>query len=460
MLRDKYEVDKFFLDIQGLTSEMEPELAQIDKVLDDEVIYQMVKSDLSQRYPKTLQTGRKSTPVEVILRILVVKHLYNLSYEKTEKAVKDSLVLRRFCRVYFENVPDDTTLIRWSNQIQAATLKALHERVVQIARELKVTKGRKLRTDGTLVETNIHYPTDSSLLSDGVRVLSRHLKRGQKVLGGGMEIAKNIFRDRSRSARRLKRQIEGLARRGAEKTKPLYQKLVAIARASVRQAQTVIAKLQVEQSKASEKLKDQLQTFVERTQQVIGQTVRRVFKQESVAASEKILSLFEAHSDIIKRGKAGKATEFGHKVWLDEVDGGIVSDYRILDGNPADSEQWQPAIDKHISQFGKAPDQASADRGVYSAANEAYATQHGVKRVILPKAGYKSQKRRQHERLSWFRRGRRYHAGVEGRISVLKRKHGLDRCLNHGEDGFERWVGWGIIANNLTKIGQTRAVAV
>lgn len=454
MLRDSYKMDKFFVEIQEMTSEMEPELAWIDQVLEDEVIYQMVKTDLSCRYPKTRQTGRGSSPVEVILRMLVVKHVYNLSYEKTEKAVKDSLVLRRFCRVYFEDVPDDTTLIRWSNQIQPETLKCLHERVVQIASELKVTKGRKLRTDGTVVETNIHYPTDSSLLSDGVRMLSRPLKRVRKVLGDGTTNVKSLFRDRSRSARKLKRQIEGVARQGAEKTQSVYQKLVTVARASVTQAQKVMEKLQVETSKASEQIKQQLRTFVTRTQIVLEQTVKRVFQQETVSASEKLVSIFEPHTHIIKRGKAGKATEFGHKVWLDEVDGGIVSDYRILKGNPADSEQWQPAIDKHIEQFGKAPEQASADRGVSSKPNEDYAIDKGVKRVILPKAGYKSQARRDPERQSWFRRGRRYHAGVEGRISVLKRKHGLDRCLNHGEDGFERWVGWGIIANNLTIIGQ------
>lgn len=460
MLRDSYEIDKFFLDIQSLTSEMDAELAQIDQVLDDELIYQMVKGDLSKRHPKTKQTGRNSTPVEVILRMLVVKHLYNLSYEKTEKAVKDSLVLRRFCRVYFENVPDDTTLIRWANQIQPKTLKALHERVVQIAYSLKVTKGRKLRTDGTVVETHIHYPTDSSLLDDGVRVLSRSLKRVQKLLGEGTELAKSIFRDRSRSARKVKRQIEGMARRGAEKTKPIYQKLLGIARASVRQAQEVVATLEELSDTSVEKLQTQLTTFISRTQQVIEQTRRRVIKQESVPASEKIVSLFEPHTDIIKRGKAGKPTEFGHKVWLDEVDGGIVSDYRVLDGNPADSNQWQTSIDRHIELFDKAPYQASADRGVTSTANERYATDKEIKRVILPKAGYKSKQRREHERQPWFRRGRRYHSGVEGRISVLKRKHGLDRCLNHGQDGFERWVGWGIIANNLTIIGRKQATSI
>jgi IS5 family transposase len=437
---------------------MEPELAAIDAVLDDEGIYQTIKADLAQRYPKTQQTGRGSTPVEVILRILVVKHLYNLSYEKVEKAVKDSLVLRRFCRVYFEDVPDDTTLIRWANQIKPETLKALHERVVGLASELTVTKGRKLRTDGTVVETNIHYPTDSSLLNDGVRVLSRQLKRAQQGLAEGVEVAKALFRDRSRSARQLQRQIERAARQGRAKTQPLYQKLVQISRASVKQAQQVIDQLETVGDPVAEAVRQTLHTFLDRTQQIIDQTVRRVFNEESVPAEDKLVSLFEPHTDIIKRGKANRPTEFGHKVWLDEVEGGIVSDYRILTGNPTDSDQWQPAIDRHIDQFGKAPYQVSADRGVQSAPNEIYARQQGVKRVILPKAGHKSEQRRQHERQSWFRRGRRYHAGIEGRISVLKRKHGLGRCLNHGRDGFERWVGWGVIANNLTIIGRTRAI--
>jgi IS5 family transposase len=457
MLRDRYEIDKFFLDIQGLTSQMEPELAHIDQVLDAEAIYQIVKADLSQRYPKTQQTGRQSTPVEVILRMLVVKHVYNLSYEKVERAVKDSLVLRRFCRVYFETVPDDTTLLRWANQIRPETLKALHERVVGLATELKVTKGRKLRTDGTVVETHIHYPTDSSLLHDGVRVLSRQLKRAQQVLAESVEVAKGLFRDRSRSARQIQRQIERAARQGRTKTQPLYQKLVKLSRATLKQAQRVVDQLQTVDDAVAESVRQTLHTFLDRTQQVVDQTVRRVFNAENVPAEDKLVSLFEPHTNIIKRGKAHRPTEFGHKVWLDEVDGGLVSDYRILVGNPADADQWQPAIDHHIDQFGKAPYQASADRGVQTAPNEAYAYQQGVKRVILPKAGHKSERRRQHERQSWFRRGRRYHVGIEGRISVLKRKHGLGRCLNHGPEGFERWVGWGIIAHNLTIIARHHA---
>jgi IS5 family transposase len=308
-----------------------------------------------------------------------------------------------------------------------------------------------------VVQTNIHYPTDSSLLADGVRVLSRQLKQAQTVLTAGIEVAKNVFRDRSRSARYLKREIERAARQGREKTKSLYQKLVQISRASVKQAQQVVEPLESLDDTAANGVRQRLQTFIDRTQQVIEQTVRRVFNQESVPAEDKLVSLFEPHTDIIKRGKAHHPTEFGHKVWIDEVDGGIVSDYRILDGNPADSDQWSLSIDHHSRQFGQPPRQASGDRGMQSAPNEHYAQQAGVKRVILPKAGHKSTQRRAHERQSWFRRGRRYHAGIEGRISVLKRKHGLDRCLNHDQDGFERWVGWGVIANNLTVIGRAQA---
>jgi transposase, IS5 family len=185
--------------------------------------------------------------------------------------------------------------------------------------------------------------------------------------------------------------------------------------------------------------------------------VRRVLQGESVPATLKLVSLFEAHTAIIRRKKPAKETEFGHKVWLDEVEGGIVTRWQVLSGNPPDEEQWQPALDHHIDQFGHPPWQASADRGLYSPDNETYAQAKGVKRIILPKPGRKDDARRLLEQQPGFKRGRRFHAGIEGRISVLKRKHQLDRCLDHGVDGFDKWVGWGVIANNLTHIAATLA---
>jgi IS5 family transposase len=458
MLRDKYETDPaFWAVIEQQAFKMEPELAAIDRLLEDEVLYQLIKADLAKHRPKTLLTGRNSTPVEVILRMLAAKRLYGFSYAQTEQQVRDSLILRWFCRVYFNPVLDHSNLNKWALLIQAETLHAFNERVTTLATSLKVTGGRKLRTDGTVVETNIRYPSDSSLLADGVRVLSRTLKRAKSVITTTTDLAIATFRDRSRSARHQARRIADTAAKRSETArtnlKQQYQRLIKTTQASLAQARQLLPVLQAETSAQAERLVKTLETFIPRIEQVIEQTHQRVVEGQSVPASDKLVSLFEPHTDIIRRQKLRKPTEFGHKIWLDEVEGGIVSDYRILEGNPPDHDQWQPSLDHHLNQFGRPPDQASGDRALYSPDNEAYATRLGVKRVILPKPGHKSAERRAHEHLPWFKRGRRFHAGIEGRISVLIRKHDLGRCLDHGEAGFGRWVGWAIIAGNLSVIG-------
>ncbi len=169
------------------------------------------------------------------------------------------------------------------------------------------------------------------------------------------------------------------------------------------------------------------------------------------------MSLFEPHTAIIRRGRAGKETEYGRKVWLDEVEGGIVSGYRVLAGNPADCEQLEPALENHERVFGRAPDLLAADRGVHSARNERICEDAGVVRIVLPKPGRKSRVREEYERQGWFRRGMSYRAGVEGRISVMKRRGYLGRCRDKGEAGFGRWVGWGVLTANLSTIARTVA---
>lgn len=266
-------------------------------------------------------------------------------------------------------------------------------------------------------------------------------------------VAKEICRNRLRSVRNAAREVGRATRRGAKETtqrcQQAYRKLMRITKASVKQAQQVVEVLQQVATKEAKRLQEQLEHFLPLVEQVIDQTVRRVFDGEKVPAAEKPVSLFEPHTDIICRGKKDKPVESVHKVWFDEVDGGIVSEYRILEGNPKDEGQWVPSLERHRELFDRPPDQASGDRGLYSPDNETMPEEMGVRRVILPKPGYRSAERRQHEKQRWFRRGCRYHQGVEGRISVLKRRHVLDRCLYHGEDGFERWVGWGVIAHNL-----------
>ena len=461
MLQDRYETDKLFDSILKLTNRMDPVLARIDLLLEDEALYQLIRDDLAKRYPQTEQTGRNSTPVEVVLRMLAAKRLYGLSYERTEYQVRDSLVLRQFCRIYFNEVPDDTTLIRWAGLIQPETLECFNQRLTQLATQLKVTKGRKLRTDGTVVETNIHYPTDSSLLADSVRVLGRTLRRAREVLHEKADLPQRVFRNRIRSVRRLARQVGEAMRKSGETARErglrAYRKLVKATQTTIKQARQVLPALQALKGEEAEKLTEILETFIPRAGQVVSQTVRRVFQGEKVPADEKIVSLFEPHTAIIHRNKARKPTEYGHKVWLDEVEGGIVTRWQVLEGNPNDDQQWLPSLEHHIQCFGRSPNQMSADRGVYSPQNEQVAQQRGVKRVILPQPGRKSEARKLHEKQRWFQQGRRWHAGVEGRISVLKRRNELDRCRDHGIQGFEKWIGWGVIASNLLAVGRKMA---
>lgn len=461
MLRDRYEPMNLFALVPALSRAMEPILARINPLLDDDTVFQTVKADLAKRFPRTEIEGRPSTPVEVILRMLVVKHLYGWSYAQTEQWVSDSLVLRQFCRVYLEPVPDDTTLIRWANLIQPATLHQLLDHVVVLARSLKATRGRKLRIDGTVTETHIHHPTDSTLLGDGVRVLSRTLKQAQQVLKGVTDLGRETFRDRTRSARRqVKRIMRATRQRGqpAEQAmRTAYRRLLATAGAMIEQARQVWIELKTQTPRVAHRLADSLDHFLPLIEQVIDQTTRRVLNGESVPATEKLVSLFEPHTAIIRKGKIPRDTEFGRTVWLDEVEGGIISRYEILDGNPADADQLKPSLDHHLTVFKKPPDLLAGDRGTYSEDNERYAQAQGVKRVVIPKPGARSAERVAHEKQAWFRRGRNWRSGQEGRISLLKRRYKLARCLYHGDDGMERWVGWGVIAHDLWQIAQATA---
>ncbi len=462
MIVDRYDPVNLFELVPKLMADFEPELRALDRLLDDDAIFQRVKADLARRHPHSLTRGRHSTPVEAILRLLVVKRLYDWSYEETEHFVGDSLVLRQFCRIYFQPVPDDTTLIRWAQLIGPETLQQIHERVVEVAKQLKVTRGRKLRVDSTVIETNIHYPTDSALVGDGVRVLSRLLHKAKAVLGDTAQVGKAAFRSRTRSVRRIAQQLHRVARRkgeaAAEELKQAYTKLIDIAKASRRQAARVREALQGQRHKQAQRVREQLDRFLPLVDQAIDQATRRVLRGEQVPADEKLLSLFEPQTQIIRRHKAGKPNEFGRKLWLGEVEGGLISEFRLLeDGGGLDHPELPASLEAHQQRFGRPPNLLAGDRGVWSAENERLAQKLKIKQIVLPKAGRRSREREAHERQRWFRRGRNWRAGIEGRISGLKRGQGLDRCRYHGDAGMERWVGWGVIAHDLRVIAEHRA---
>jgi IS5 family transposase len=375
--------------------------------------------------------------------------------------VKGSLVLRQFTRVYGHQVPNHATMNDWERALKPWTVGLINQRVVELAVEYGVTAGNKLRTDGTVVETNIHYPTDSSLLADRVRRLGRMLSTGRELVGDAPGVSKSLFVNRTRSTKRLAREIAQASRRvkkGEEigsKVCKMYKKLLKTTQETVNHARQVIPVVKQFGQLAGQALAESLEHYLSWVERVIDQAYRRIVLGQQVPASEKLVSLFEPHTAIIRRGKPGpRDTEFGRKVWLDEVDGGIISDYRILVGNPPDDAQFQDSLHHHLKLFSHPPETVSADRGVYSLENEMAARQAGVKRICLPQPGRRTPERIEHEQQPWFRLARCFQAGVEGRISVIKRARQLDRCLDKGEAGFEKWVGWGCIVNNLIAIAR------
>jgi transposase, IS5 family len=461
MLRDHATPVDLFALVPALALQFEPVLARLDQLLDDDGLFQAIRADLLRRWPRTGQTGRPSTPVEVVLRLLIVKRLYGWSYAQTEHFVGDSLILRQFCRLGVARVPDATTLLRWAALIQPATLQTLLDHIITLARILQVTRGRKLRVDSTVVQTTIHHPTDSSLLVDSVRTLGRLIRRARPAVAARLAGVRDAFRTRTRSARRQLQTIHRAARGKGDAAKAAqhgaYRKLCHVARQVVRQAERVHRALPAGAGATPGRVGTELARVLPLARQVIAQAERRVLHGEAVPAIEKVVSLVEPHTAIITRHKAGRPVEFGRKLWLGEVEGGIIMDVQVLDGAPPDSAQVMPTVDRHRRQFGRPPDLVTGDRGCSTPAVRQEVAATGVRRVVLPQTGRPSAASQVCERERWFARGYRWRAGIEGRIGVLQHVYGLDRCPDHGDAGLKRWAYLGVLTANLVTIARTTA---
>ena len=428
-------------------------LRKIDTLLEADSVIEVVAHALEARWPQSRRRGRLGTPAEVVLRMLILKHLFDWSYDDLEQEVRANLVYRAFTRIDAGEVPDAKTILTIARALGPDVIEQLHRQVVDVAKRAGGTHGRRFRIDTTVVETNVHYPTDSSLLQDGVRVLTRTMQRASTALGD----QPGRVRDRHRSVGR-RVLIIGRQARSPETRDALvrsYRQLMATTGAVVRETTTMVHRISqrlrhVSPSVATtltgaRKRLRQMQPLVTR---ILAQTRARLLGGDTHVA-DKVLSVFEPHTEAIRKGTIAKPTEFGKLVTIQESEHPIITGYDIHPARPADMTLWTPALDRHIAIFGRAPDLAAADRGFASAKNEDAALARGVRRVVLPRPGGKSSARRAHERQRWFRRGQRWRVGCEGRISVLKRRHGLRRCRYHGADGTARWVGLGVIADNL-----------
>jgi transposase, IS5 family len=435
-----------------------------DQLLGDPEIVAAVYEALAKRRPHSRTRGRRGVPAEVVLRLLVLKHMRNWSYGVLEREVRANLVYRDFTRVGGAKMPDAKTMGRWGVALGPEVIKQIHERIVQIARDHRVAEGRRMRVDTTVVETNIHYPTDSSLLGDGVRVLTRTMRKITRIAGAtGVKL-----RDRSRSVKlrvlEIARAARAKGRQSATRLAQSYRRLMEATGRVVGQAKRFAKEIGDGVKQAAnprrqgvlERRRHELEHMVPRVQQVMRQTKARVFAGDTHAEG-KIVSLFEPTTEVIRKGKAGKPTEFGKMVKLQEVENQIVIAYEVYDQRPSDSDVLMAAIETHQAALGCTPRLVAADAGFYSAKNEAAAKAKGVKRVCIPNRSTKSLERKREQKKRWFRNGQKWRTGSEGRISVVKRRHGLNRSRYKGDAGMKRWVGLGVIADNLVNISRAMA---
>jgi transposase, IS5 family len=436
-------------------------LIEVDKLLEDEDLVKLVKRALDKRHPNSRTRGRLGTPAEVVLRLMALKHLRGWSFAVVEREVRANVVYREFTRIGGEKVPDAKTMIRWGKALGPKVTRAIHERVVDLGRKRRVVRGRKLRVDTTVTETDIHYPTDSGLLGDAVGVLTRTMKQIEREVG---DVGTRL-RDRTRSVkyrlieigRSAMRKSEGAVARRTE----AYRKLMATTKKVMGQAerfsQEVAAGVKRASTPLGQVLIEGLGKYLEEmhglTVRVLEQTKARVLEGDHHYA-DKLYSVFEVHTEAIRKGKLSKPTEFGKLVKIQEAEHQIITDYEVFSERPADQELLIPAIEKHREIFGRVPQLVASDAGFFSLENERRAKELGVKRVAVPNKKGRDQTRSKEQKQRWFRRAQRWRVGCEGRISVLKRRHGLRRCRYRGMDGMERWVGWAVIADNLIHIGK------
>jgi transposase, IS5 family len=420
------------------------ELEVISRILDEEpAMAERVGQDLV-RGVKNPGTGARGMSGDQVLRVLVVKQMNGFSYEELHFHLIDSASYRTFCRFgALEEVPAKSTVAENVKKLRAETLEEIDRLVLGRAETKGVEKGRKVRIDSTVTETNIHEPSDSSLLWDSVQVLTRLLEDAQVAVG---------FTNWRDHTKRAKRRMLGVQRaRNQEKRKPLYRDLLKVSRKVLGYAIAARGALADSAEEGQRRLAYELNRYRLLLERVIDQTERRVLRGETVSAGEKVVSIHEPHTAIIV--KDGRETLYGHKIYLTGGASGLVLDCLITDGNPADSTLSTTMLERQKEIYGRPPRQAALDGGFASKDNLREAKALGVQDVCFSKK--RGLKVPDMVKSTWvYRKLRDFRAGIEGVISFLKRAFGLDRVTWRGELSFRSYVRSGVLAANLLTLAR------
>lgn len=419
------------------------ELALISQLIDAADLGLLAHADLVRDVGNP-SLGRPGLNGDQVLRAAIIKQMNGFSYEVLAFHLADSMTYRAFCRIgVADAAPDADTLQRNVKRIRPQTWAVINHALMGLARTEGIESGEMMRGDCTVTDSNIHSPTDSSLLDDCVRVLTRLLVRAAAF----MAVA---FTNHRRRAHR--RAIAIIHARRTDKRLPLYKDLLTVTERTVRAARAAAEGLRtcdcgdpVDRAAVAQ-LADELEHHIELAERVIDQTSRRVLQGESVPANEKVVSIFEPHTDIIR--KDHRDTYYGHKIYLSSGPSGLITDCEILDGNPSDSKLTVDKVIRHQEIFGRVPRQVAFDGGFASRANLADLKELGVEDVCFSKGPGLAVL--EMVRSSWvYRKLRNFRAGIEGNISFLKRVFGLDRCNWRGLESFKSYVWSSVVACNL-----------
>jgi IS5 family transposase len=433
--------------------ELPAELARVDALLDAPVFWEPFRAHFDPII------GRPSIPIETYLRMMFLKFRYRLGYELLCREVADSISWQRFCRLPLGGqVPHATTLVKLTRRVGPAVVDQLNETLLTKAAAHKVLRTHKVRVDTTVVEANVAYPTDAGLLTKAITTLVRTVER-VRAAGGA---TRTHTRDRRRAAHRRAHQLARSLRARTDQARRLVAErtteLAALAEQAVADAGRVARNtrrgLTRSGSQASGKLTKlvaDLETTIQRTGQVINQTRTRLAGTTPDGAT-RLVSLHDPDARPIVKGRLGKPVEFGDKAQVADNPDGIVLDYQVLVGNPADAPLLVPAVKRITARAGRVPQAATADRSYGEARVDADLGELGVTQVAIPRKGTPGAARQAHEHTRSFRRLVKWRTGSEGRISHLKHRYGWDRTLMDGIDGARIWCGHGVVAHNLVKI--------
>src|SRR5213593_3056178 len=438
--------------------QLDPVLAKISDFIDehDELVV-LVRRDL-ERGLKKPKTGRPGLTPDQVLRSLILMRIKNWDYRELRERINDGYTLRKFTGFYCQPVPRHNAFNQAFNRLIASTVERLNDAVVEAAVHDGLEDGKKLRADTTVVETDIHWPTDATLLWDTVRVLTRLIGRLRDI------VPKDVprFASRKRAARKRMQKLQRMTasqREGQQVS--TYRQLLAITQEVLTNARRTLEATARSRAKTPtdaltiEELRKDLTDYCSLGDRVVDQARRRILDGEQVPASEKLYSIFEPHTDLLKRGKINKPPEFGHKVFLAESAQGLITQYRVLDGNPSDEDHVRSSLSSHKKTFGSAPEVFATDRGFDSADNQKICRKARIACASIPqRGGQKTAERQACEKSPEFKKAQRFRAGIEGRISVLFRGRGMKRCLARGNDRFRVFVGVAVLANNLMKIAE------